>query len=411
MFERTLQALRHPRTHLGAAREQLAYQANRALWHAAEIVGVTSVLGAGAERRFCARPFCHFEVKHDGNVYLCNSALVPLPAGNLRRSTPEEVWSSRTARAIRRAILDGSFAFCNKASCRFLRGGLVPRAREVTDERLRAIMDRGLTRLPHGPREVNAGYDRTCNLACPSCRRAVHAASGTEAAEARRIQDAILSWARFADVEHLTLAGSGDPFGSPVYRDFLRGFDPARFPGLKLRLHTNGLLFTESMWASMPGVAGRLQEMRLSVDAATAETYARIHPGGDFAVLLRNMEFAGALRRAGHMEMLTGHFCAQADNFRELPRFVDLCKRLGFNRIRLKRMLDWGTMTPEVFRTLAVHRRQHPQHEEFLRIMADPALRDPIVVAGNLSEFLPGQPWRSRPRRRYSLTVEDSAER
>jgi hypothetical protein len=216
MFERALQALRHARTHLGAAWEQIAFQANRVLWHAAELAGVSKVLSTDKERWFCARPFCHFEVKHDGNVYLCDSALVPLPAGNLRRSTPEEVWSSRTARAIRRTILDGSFAFCNKANCRFLRAGQVPR--------------------------------------------------------------------------------------------------------------------------------------------------------------------------------VVGHFCTQAANDRELPRFVDLCKLVGLDRAWLARLLDWGTFTPQVFRTMAVHRPRHSQHEDFLRIMADPALRDPIVDAGNLTGFLPASP-------------------
>jgi MoaA/NifB/PqqE/SkfB family radical SAM enzyme len=406
MFERTLQALRHPRTHLGAAREQLAFQANRALWHAAELVGVTEVIGTDADRRFCARPFEHFEVKHDGNVYLCNAALVPLPVGNLRRSSPDEVWNSHTARSIRRAILDGTFAFCNKQDCWFLQRGRVPRAHAITEPRLREILDGRRDTLWQGPRVVTAGYDLSCNLACESCRRGLYAPAPAERARARQLQDAVVSWPCFAEVEQITVAGNGDPFGSPVYRDFLRSFDPERFPRLRFYLNTNGLLFTEAMWASMPGLAGRVDRVRVSIDAASSATYARIHGGADFATLLARMEFVARLRREGQIAQLAAHFCSQAANYRELPAFVALCRRLGFDRVVLSRLGNWGTYTSEDYAAAAVHRAAHPQHGEFLAVMAEPALRDPIVDTGNLTEFLPGQPARSRSRRRYSLTLE-----
>ena len=58
----------------------------------------------------------------------------------------------------------------------------------------------------------------------------------------------------------------------------------------------------------------------------------------------------------------------------------------------------------KTLREISVHRPENPHHEEFLKVLEDPALQDPAVDMGNLAEFLPAQRQTPQPRRRrYSL--------
>jgi len=36
------------------------------------------------------------------------------------------------------------------------------------------VLASGAPHLPFGPRRLNLCFDRSCNLACPSCRHGVH---------------------------------------------------------------------------------------------------------------------------------------------------------------------------------------------------------------------------------------------
>ena len=85
-----------------------------------------------------------------------------------------------------------------------------------------AIIAKGTTRLARGPGTINFSYDRTCNLACPSCRNGLIILAGQEKEKARQIHEKVLG-KHLADAERLIVTGSGDPFISKFYLPFLRG--------------------------------------------------------------------------------------------------------------------------------------------------------------------------------------------
>ena len=41
--------------------------------------------------------------------------------------------------------------------------------------------------------------------------------------------------------------------------------------------------------------------------------------------------------------------------------------------------IQWGTYTKEEFQGVAIHRKDHPERENFQQILANPVLRDSIV--------------------------------
>ena len=363
-------------------------------------------------RLFCSRPFTYLEVATQpqrGAAFMCCPSWLPKSIGNLPESSIEEVWNGEAAKSIRRSILDGSFRHC-KAWCPFLqtRSGFVQYADEVVDEDMKRVLREGPEVLSNGPRVVGAAFDSSCNLSCPTCR--THRLIESEAEDDILALQEQLTDQAFKDLRMLYITGSGDAFGSPYFLSWLRRMRLAEFAHLRIHLHTNAQLWTPRIWPKIPAdVRERIASAEISIDAASEQTYARNRRGGDWNRLLENLAFISTLRSAGPLTMVKIHMVVQENNFLEMPAFVELGKRFGFDAVYFSRLLDWGVLSPEEIVARCVHRTGHPRHAEFLRILEDPRLRDPIVQLGNLSEFVRGQegaPGAGRiPHNPYSYTT------
>jgi MoaA/NifB/PqqE/SkfB family radical SAM enzyme len=342
------------------------------------------------DRLFCAKPFEWFEVSHvggRGEVYLCCPSWLDRPIGSLRRQSVAEIWNGAEAGEIRRSILDGSFDYCNASLCPYLqtRTGPVQPASEVGDERLRSALTADLRVLPWGPVKVICSYDRSCNLSCPSCRGETIVETGARD-ELLEVQRKIEQQA-LPQAEYLYITGSGDPFGSPAYRRWLRTVDIRRMPRLDcIHLHTNGLLWNRRMWSRIPPPTRSLiRSAEVSIDAATAATYAANRRGGDFRQMLRNLDFIAGLRREGPLRYLKISMVVQANNFQEMPAFLDLGRRSAADVVYFSRLVNWGTFSEGEFRERAVHLEDHARHRELIALLRSPELADPRVDAGNLT--------------------------
>lgn len=336
--------------------------------------------------KFCPVPFQNFEALWTGEVYLCCSAWVPVPVGNLKKSSALDIWNSGAAAAIRQSVLNGSYRYCSREFCAYLQGGALPDREEVTDPFLREVIGRGMTTLPRGPSRITLDIDRTCNLWCPSCRTTRVVLQGRELEEARLLQQKICGQL-LGDARLLILSGSGDPFASRVHGDLLTGLDCSRYPDLKILIMTNGLLFTPERWDRMRRARGAVKMVVVSIDAATPGTYHTLRRGGNFGTLLKNLGFISGLRKGGQLDRLEFHFVVQLDNFLEMRQFVDLGRHYGADLVSFSRLCNWGSFTDGEYRHRAVHLRDHPDHPRFLQALRDPALKDPLVNLSSLSEF------------------------
>lgn len=351
---------------------------------------------AGGDRLFCDRPFRWLEVsgvRLRGEAHLCCPSWLDLPVGDLSRQTVEEVWNGEVAQRIRASILDGSFRHCDASRCPFLASQVAPvrRRSEVDDPELRLVLDRGLTVLPWGPREINCAFDRSCNLSCPSCRNDLIVEKDAAADEIRAIGERLRIEA-LPDARVLYVTGSGDPFGSPFFRGWLQDMSAADVTGLeRIHLHTNAQLWTRRAWERLPEhVRARARTCEISVDAASPETYAENRRGGRFDTLLENLELVAELRRAGPLGWVGLSFVVQENNFREMPAFVALAQRFGFDLVMFNKILNWGTFAGSEYRRRAVHLADHPRHAELLATLRDPAFDHPIVHLGNLGVYRDG---------------------
>jgi MoaA/NifB/PqqE/SkfB family radical SAM enzyme len=344
------------------------------------------------ERLFCAQPFTRFEVLgggQRGDVFPCCQSWITKSLGNMTEKSVQEVWNSKAARDIRRSILDGSFKYCRADVCPYLQriDGPVQRVEDVKDERLLEIIRKELTIVPFGPSDIICCFDQSCNLSCPSCRtqtimETVHGKAIFNIQ--KRLENEALTDARL-----LYITGSGDPFGSPFFRRWLQTMSRSAMPKLeRIFLHTNGLLWTRRIWESIPrDTRALIRGAMISIDAATPRTYAVNRRGGDFKTLLDRLAFISELREHGPLEYLEIHMTVQANNYKEMPQFVELGRRHGCDRVGFHQLLDWGTFSPQEYASRAVHFAKHPEHASFLATLSDKGLDDPIVYMSNLTEI------------------------
>jgi pyruvate-formate lyase-activating enzyme len=326
--------------------------------------------------RFCQMPFSFAEIHQGGDVFFCCPTWTGFRSiGNVFRDSSADLWNSLEAQEIRTGILDGSFRGCDCAVCPEIVSGNLPRRTKEHDAYAPT--------LSKGPKKVKLCHDDTCNLSCPSCRTHMIVANRERQAELdRMLNEFIVPF--LADTSTLWLSGDGDPFASKHYRDILRATAQSN-PGMRINLHTNAVLCDERAWDDC-SLHGRVDEVDVSIDAARPETYAIVRRGGNFERLLKNLEFLGRLRQDGMIKRFEIAFVVQERNFREMPEFVKLGQRLHVDCVGFSVIQHWSrAMDDEEFAMAQVSRPDHPQYREFLSVLDDPILSEPIVYLGNVS--------------------------
>lgn len=335
------------------------------------------------QQPFCSRPFEWFEVHPDGSVFLCCPAWLKRSVGNLLQQSIDEIWNGPVAQEIRKSIINGSFHNCSRSRCPHLRnnsGPLCP-PNHADENRATTALKTGTSRLDFLPTKLNLCFDYSCNLSCLSCRDQMLKAQGEELQRAEKISTILLK-GLIPEASCITLSGFGDPFGSPTYLALLRKLNQTDFPQLQqVRLHTNGQRLTEKMWHSLPKLQPLVSEIEVSIDAASEATYLLNRPGGDYSLLLRNLDFL-----AGVDTKLTLSMVVQENNWREIPLLIGLARSCKAD-LYLSQLVNWGTFSRSDFAQRAVHLAGHPNHQTFRGLLKTIQGRNGVKL-GNLSTIL-----------------------
>jgi MoaA/NifB/PqqE/SkfB family radical SAM enzyme len=321
---------------------------------------------------FCPHPFESFELRPNGDVHTCCPAWLPVPIGNFHRETPEEIWNSAAARAIRSSILDGTYRYCSRMHCTAIVNRRLPRRADLKEAYHREIVAQKLVRLERRPVRVLMSQDQSCNLSCPSCRTKRSLAGKDEQGRLNELFETVI-FPLLRDARQVKITGSGDPFASGHYRYVLKRLSRREIPRLRVQLQTNGLLLDRRAWQEL-GLDGLVESVWVSIDAARSETYAIVRRGGSFGRLLQNFEFLGQLRGQDRIERLRLDFVVQARNFREMPDAVTIARAFGFDCIHFQMIRNWGTFTVAEFDGHFIGSPDHPDYREFLEVLRHPNL-------------------------------------
>lgn len=321
-------------------------------------------------RRFCARPWEFVIAYGNGDLWACCPGWVSgTPLGNARDPGGLlAVWRGERARRFRETVLDGSWRDC--LAC--------PHLRSVQGEvHLRDVDPASWPSAPDWPRTLVLATDDACQLACPSCRSG-HVSSGpAKRDQLRALNQSLLGGGVLEHLDVLTLGGSGEPTVSPPTMEVLRGLRRDGVPRLRVRLHTNALLVDDAWWAQLGPAAELVREFDVSVDAASAETYA-VTRGGDWRALERNVGALAAMLRAGRLGWVQMSFVVQRANWREARSFLAWTRALGV-RAHFAAVRDWGAWGGRYPRE-APFIPGHPDREAVLETFSDPAFSAPGVI-------------------------------
>lgn len=222
-----------------------------------------------------------------------------------------------------------------------------------------------------------------CNLRCRMCL-GTNSPSYPDRLTCMSAEDFDRMLTAAPTVSGLTLSsGDADPLLHP---DLSGIIDTAARHRVVLDIYTNGLPLAAGKCRRMVQ-SGIVRMLNFSVNAATPETYERLHHA-QLDRVIRKMEMLQAMRmECGSQTPWTSlSFVAMADNIQELPAFVDLARRVGAHRVLVNDLIGWEDgRGPNQVAT------QHPDYFEFVaearRRAADAGLR--LVLPERLAAGVP----------------------
>ena len=319
--------------------------------------------------RFCRKPWTFVEVHGDGNVYNCCPSWVTKPLGNILVDSWEEVWNGDISQEYRQSMLDSSFKNCIAKECSHLLRENLRSVEPVFEKDDLNILWRKLKTIDNtGPLVVNFCYDRSCNLSCPTCRDelVMHSSKSYEWNNIKKIHKIVIDEI-IKDAYRLYITGTGDPFASPFFRSFLQEFDKSKYPNIgAIHLHTNGILWTKSMWESMENVHPFVKSVEISIDASNNETYDIVRRNGDWDMLMENLDYINTLDT---IDVITLSFVVQNINYKEIFDFEKLKDRLDNIpqvRTHYHKVLNWGH--PSYSEDMAVWKSNHRNYKDFKKL-------------------------------------------
>lgn len=329
------------------------------------------------EGKFCYKPFNYIDVSFDGRVWVCCPGWLPYSIGNLTKNTLEEIWNGEQAKLLRESMLDSSFRYCNQKLCP-----------DIADDRLSDVP--GIIPNNPMPTRVYLAMDESCNLSCPSCRiQKIQHNDGPMYEFRKKILDKTIEGVLGEPhnrVVNLHVTGSGDPFGSKIFREFLMEFDPTPWPNLNLGLVTNGVMLTETNWKRIKKWHNRIVDIRISFDAGTEKTYNITRRGGNWEQLLENCKFLNKEVKNHPFLRIHTDFVVQDLNYKEMTDYAKMVilKFPNFATANFSLVNDWGTWDKDTLERRCIWKTSHPEFSQFKRQLQSGILRHPKVNLGSV---------------------------
>jgi len=339
----------------------------------------------------CRAPFEDFMV-FNNSTWFCCPDWMEIPFEEWSMITENEtdnlksVWFNDINQRVRQGVLDGTYKYCSKTKCPYL-SKLIN-----TDEKtlLKQFESDAGKSVYFGyfykrneffkkynlsetdkewklfPRLIYFNFDYACNLRCPSCRL------DTITNRRDKVIDGIIDDInnQFSeDVEVIHMTGSGDPFYSNAFRNFMQTFDVKKYPKLKaIYLVSNGNMWTQEMWESVKAIHPYVYEYEISIDAATRDTYEnKVRLNGHWDTLIKNLKYHSTLKFINR----NFSFVVQDHNVGEINKFVKLIQSIyDYNEtpytITFRAIQDWNHQTKEWIKERSVQDPSHPLHNVLL---------------------------------------------
>jgi MoaA/NifB/PqqE/SkfB family radical SAM enzyme len=175
------------------------------------------------------------------------------------------------------------------------------------------------------PRFLQVEITSRCNMACAQCSRST---LGKPSHQGHMSLDLFAHVLRqFRHLQYLTLHGLGEPLMHPELLNIVRearGYSKS----VSIGFNTNGVLLTPSLAQDLKEAG--LNEIGISLDAATPETFRAIRGSTRFVEITENIESIAHSQKP--RPQLAIALVVMQPNIRELVDFVEMAHALGVDR-------------------------------------------------------------------------------
>lgn len=325
----------------------------------------------------------YFEIHENGDISLCCFSWLPKFFGNILTDSPKQILQNAERFKVLYDMDNGSFTECTD-HCPYINAFL-----SGNHDTTSHIVP--LTQLRHEKKRrsiiVNFSYDRSCNLQCPSCRPNLILFKTGQNQKLDTLHQSAIEFVNYLIEQGnevvIKITGSGDAFASPTYWQYLKNLTAKET--LKLSLHTNGLLMTKDRILELQPIWKNIQQLNISIDAASSETYNIVRKNGSFEKLKENLNDLDQLLSTNEYSFhwLT-NFTVQKSNYKEILNF--LVWQLSYANVKnvyFSLVEQWGHISDEEY----INTYMLDEHElkELHEILQDPMFNDKRVMLGNLS--------------------------
>jgi len=172
-----------------------------------------------------------------------------------------------------------------------------------------------------------------CNLRCRGC---ILYRGSWEPERDLSLKDVCMIADQLPDLEEIFLHGIGEPLLNRALFEiigYLKGRDVC------VRFNSNGILLDDQRQQGL--IRTGLDELRISLDAASAQGYRKIRDSDKFEQIIENLRsFIGLQKRqrVSHPK-LSLWFLATRENISELPDFIKLAAVIGIKETYLQRLV------------------------------------------------------------------------
>jgi MoaA/NifB/PqqE/SkfB family radical SAM enzyme len=183
------------------------------------------------------------------------------------------------------------------------------------------------------PRELYVEATNRCNSRCQTCIRTFQQSEplrDLSLVEFRGIVD------QFPILDRVVLHGIGEPLLNAELPAMIR-YVKERHPAATVLFNSNAVLLDEDWQRAL--IDAELDEFRVSLDAATAATYAKIRGMDAFDTVTENVRLFARLLRGAQRPRLSFWLTAMRENLDELPALVDLAAEIGMPEVYVQRLV------------------------------------------------------------------------
>lgn len=127
--------------------------------------------------------------------------------------------------------------------------------------------------------------------------------------------------------------------------------------------------------------------INISIDAASENTYNCIRRGGNWNILMNNLQNLSQMRRNKELEYIEIRMVVQKRNYKEIPDFIQMGKKYCMDSVVFTKLLNWDMYSDEEYFDQAMlypNGQIKPELEQILRTYA---LNEKIAIISEFEHF------------------------